>query len=188
MNTYENNTSIEEYFKENAIIWIDDDSMNTQTVKRVITLLELYAYNNFQTIRIYIASPGGSKAAGFAIKDKIEELKSKGIIIETIIVSASASAASILSSSGTKDHRYIYRSATLLIHSVSSTLSGDIKEVQRQMRSFNRAQDDVINHYVKYTGKTVEEIKKAISFDNEMTAEEAVAFGLADHIGVGSAL
>ena len=54
------------------------------------------------------------------------------------------------------------------------------------MRSFNRAQEDVINHYVKYTGKNVEEIKKAISFDNEMTAEEAVAFGLVDYIGVGS--
>lgn len=178
--------SIEEFYEENAIIWIDDDSMNTQTVKRVITLLDLYAYKNFQTIRIYIASPGGAKAAGFAIKDKIEELKAKGIIIETILVSASASAASIPSSAGTKGHRYIYPSATLLIHSVSSTLSGDIKDVQRQMRSFNRAQEDVINHYVKYTGKNVEEIKKAISFDNEMTAEEAVAFGLVDYIGVGS--
>lgn len=180
MNEYERK-KLNEFNLEQGIIWILGEINETQMMN-VMDLLNYYDDKSYTNIKMMIASPGGSKNCAFAIKDKIRLLQKKGIIVETYVVSSSASAATIISTSGTKGNRYIYPSASELIHSVSSTISGNIDDAENKMKSMRRAQLSVIKHYEETTNMNTEEIQKAIAFDNELDAAECLKLGLVDKI------
>ena len=145
----------------------------------VAQLLYLESEDSSTDISLYINSPGGSVTAGMAILDTMDFIKCD---VSTIAIGSVCSMGSLLASSGTKGKRFILPRARHMIHSVSGGSRGTVWDAEIQMEEMVRLNNLLTEVYANNTGKTVEELKTAMSRDNYLNAEASVEFGLADKV------
>ena len=145
----------------------------------VAQLLFLEAEDPEKDIQIYINSPGGSVTAGMAIYDTMQYVKPD---IKTIVMGQACSMGSLLASAGTKGKRFMLPHARHMIHQPLGGARGQATDVQIQANELLRWKKELTGIYVKTTGKTFEQLTSDMERDNFMTAEESVAYGLADEI------
>ena len=69
-----------------------------------------------------------------------------------------------------------------MVHQPSAGFQGQATDVQIHAKEILMLKERLNAIYSKHTGKTVEEISKALERDNFMTAEEAKKFGLIDSV------
>lgn len=155
-----------------------DNVMANQFVSELLYLAE-----SDEPIDIYINSPGGSVTSGLVIYDIIQSLDGKVPINMYCIGSASSMAAVILAG-GQKGRRYILPHSKCMIHEplIPGGLGGSATSIKKTADSILETKAITNGILAKHTGKTLEEIDAATSFDNFMNAEEAIAFGLVDEI------
>lgn len=144
-------------------------------------LMVLISENPKEKIELYINSPGGSISDGLAICDLISQHKD---IIDIYCMGIAYSMGSIILSCGKEGHRFIYPHSKVMIHEplitgLSRTSATSLKDAAD---SILKSKDVIIDLLVKNTKKSKEEIEEAISFDNYMSAEEAIEFHIADKI------
>jgi ATP-dependent Clp protease protease subunit len=142
-------------------------------------LLFLEADNPDKDISLYINSPGGSVTAGMAIYDTMQFIKSD---VATIVMGQGASMGSLLAAAGAPGKRYILPNARHMIHQPLGGASGQATDVEIQARELLRWKKVLTDIYVKHTGKSYAELESDMERDFFMTAQEAVAYGLADEI------
>jgi ATP-dependent Clp protease protease subunit len=130
-------------------------------------------------ITIYINSPGGLVTAGMAIYDTMQYIKCD---IQTIVMGQACSMGSLLASAGTKGKRLILPHARHMIHQPLGGASGQATDVQIQANELLRWKDELTRVYEKHTGQPLEKLQADMERDNFMTAEQAVAYGLADRV------
>jgi ATP-dependent Clp protease protease subunit len=130
-------------------------------------------------ITIYINSPGGLVTAGMAIYDTMQYIKCD---IQTIVMGQACSMGSLLASAGTKGKRLILPHARHMIHQPLGGASGQATDVQIQANELLRWKEELTLVYQKHTGQPLEKLKADMERDNFMTAEQAVAYGLADKV------
>ena len=130
-------------------------------------------------ISLYINSPGGSVTAGLAIYDTIQYIKSD---VQTICLGQAASMGALLLASGTAGKRYILPSARVMIHQPWGGVNGQVSDISIHARELLRIKKLSIEYFALHTGKSYETIASDIERDFFFTAEEAVSYGLADHI------
>ncbi|MCD8146241.1 MAG: ATP-dependent Clp protease proteolytic subunit [Clostridiales bacterium] len=133
-------------------------------------------------IDIYINSPGGSvNDAGLMLYDFIKGLKTE---VNLHCVGMAASMAAILMASGPKGHRYILPHGGMMIHEplIAGGVGGSATSIWQTAENIMEKKRVIVELLSADTGKSREEVEEAISFDNFMNAEEAIAFGLCDHI------
>ena len=141
---------------------IDD---NLPPEERVLTLL--------------INSPGGSVADGLAIYDTINMLRCQ---VRTICVGLAASMGAFLLSSGSKGMRLALPHSEILIHQPLGGAQGQASDIIIAARHIEQTRRTLNTILAMNTGKTVEQIAVDTDRDNTMTAEEAVRYGLVDHV------
>ena len=134
-----------------------------------------------EPVNIYINSPGGEVNAGLMIYDAIQGSK---LEINMICTGLAASMAAVLLAGGQRGSRYILRHSKVMIHEplLANGVGGSATSIRKISESIIETRELVNGILAKHTGKTVEEINDATSFDNYMSAEEATAFGLCDRI------
>jgi ATP-dependent Clp protease protease subunit len=142
-------------------------------------LLFLEADNLDKDISLYINSPGGSVTAGMAIYDTMQFIKPD---VATIVMGQGASMGSLLAAAGAKGKRYILPNARHMIHQPLGGASGQATDVEIQARELLRWKTVLTNIYVTHTGKSYDQLRADMERDNFMTADEAVAYGLADKV------
>ena len=130
-------------------------------------------------ITIYINSPGGLVTAGMAIYDTMQYIKCD---IQTIVMGQACSMGSLLASAGAKGKRLILPHARHMIHQPLGGASGQATDVQIQANELLRWKEELTLVYQKHTGQPLEKLKADMERDNFMTAEQAVAYGLADKV------
>ena len=130
-------------------------------------------------ITLYINSRGGLVTAGMAIYDTMQYVKPD---IKTIVMGQACSMGSLLASAGTKGKRFMLPHSRHMIHQPLGGASGQATDVQIQANELLRWKKELTGIYVKTTGKTFEQLTADMERDNFMTAEESVAYGLADEI------
>jgi ATP-dependent Clp protease protease subunit len=130
-------------------------------------------------ITIYINSPGGLVTAGMAIYDTMQYIKCD---VQTIVMGQACSMGSLLASAGTKGKRLILPHARHMIHQPLGGASGQATDVQIQANELLRWKDELTRVYEKHTGQPYEKLQADMERDNFMTAEQAVAYGLADKV------
>ena len=130
-------------------------------------------------ITIYINSPGGLVTAGMAIYDTMQYIKCD---IQTIVMGQACSMGSLLASAGTKGKRLILPHARHMIHQPLGGASGQATDVQIQANELLRWKEELTLVYQKHTGQPLEKLRADMERDNFMTAEQAVAYGLADRV------
>jgi len=130
-------------------------------------------------ITIYINSPGGLVTAGMAIYDTMQYIKCD---VQTIVMGQACSMGSLLASAGTKGKRLILPHARHMIHQPLGGASGQATDVQIQANELLRWKAELTQVYQKHTGQPLEKLQTDMERDNFMTAEQAVAYGLADRV------
>lgn len=142
-------------------------------------LLFLESENPSRDIYMYINSPGGVVTSGLAIHDTMQYIRPK---ISTVCIGQAASMGSFLLSAGEPGMRVALANARIMIHQPSGGAQGMASDIEIQAKEILRMRHRLNTLYAQYTGKTVEEIEKAMDRDNFLEADEAKAFGLIDEV------
>lgn len=145
----------------------------------VAQLLFLESEDPTKDISLYINSPGGSVTAGLAIYDTIQYIKSD---VQTICLGQAASMGALLLAAGTAGKRYILPSARVMIHQPWGGVNGQVSDIAIHARELLRIKKMSIEYFSRHTGKSYETIAADLERDFFFTADEAVSYGLADHI------
>ena len=142
-------------------------------------LLFLESENPKKEIQIYINSPGGLVTAGLAIYDTMQYVKCP---ISTLCMGLAASMGSFLLAAGEKGHRIALPNARIMVHQPSGGFSGQASDIERHAEDIIKMKRRLNEIYAKHTGQPLEVIEKTLDRDFFMTADEAKAFGLVDHV------
>ena len=157
-----------------------DGEVNSQSSSLITAqLLFLESEDPEKDISFYINSPGGSVTAGMAIYDTMNFIKPD---VHTIVMGQAASMGSLLASAGAPGKRFILPNARHMIHQPLGGASGQATDVEIQARELLRWKKVLTNVYVKHTGKDYDTLANDMERDFFMTADESVAYGLADKV------
>ena len=132
-----------------------------------------------RVLTVLINSPGGSVSDGLAIYDTINALDCK---VRTICVGLAASMGAFLLSSGSKGMRFALPNSEILIHQPLGGAQGQASDIILAARHIEETRKTLNAILAMNTGKTVRRIAKDTDRDNTMTAAEAQAYGLIDHV------
>jgi ATP-dependent Clp protease protease subunit len=142
-------------------------------------LLYLESENPKKEISMYINSPGGVVTSGLAIYDTMQYIKSP---VSTVCMGMAASMGSFLLMAGEKGMRVSLPNARIMVHQPSGGFSGKASDIERHAEDIIKTKRRLNEIYAKHTGQTVDEVEKTLDRDYFMTAEEAKAWGLVDHV------
>jgi ATP-dependent Clp protease protease subunit len=161
------------------IVMLDTDVNEHSASLIVAQMLFLESEDPDKDILFYINSPGGSVISGLSILDTMQFIKPD---VSTVVMGQAASMGSLLASSGTKGKRLILPRARHLIHQPLGGAQGQASDMEIQVNEILRMKKQLTEIYVTNTGKSYKELEKDMDRDNILTAEESVAYGLADKI------
>lgn len=155
------------------------DSETAEDLIRKLWYLESTAPG--KPILFVINSPGGSIDAGFAVWDQIKMITSP---VATLVTGLAASMGSILSLVASPKMRFATPQARIMVHQprLGGVIQGQATDLEIQAKEMLKTHSQLVDLYVKATGRTPAEIEKAIDRDTWMTAKEALDFGLLDKI------
>ena len=154
------------------------DAELTAKVLSQLVLLEQEGHE--EPVTVFINSPGGEIFSGFAIFDMLNFIACP---VTTIVTGFAASMGSILSMAADKGRRFAMPQAKIMIHQpLVMGYQGRASECEIQAREILKTRDHLVKLYSEQTGKSREEIKKALDRDNWFTAEEALEYGLLDKV------
>ena len=145
----------------------------------VAQLLFLESENPSKDISMYINSPGGVVTAGMAIHDTMQYIRPR---VSTVCIGQAASMGSFLLAAGEPGMRIALPNARIMVHQPSGGAQGMASDIEIQAREILRMRRRLNDLYVKYTGKSLDEIEKAMDRDTFLEADEALAFGLVDKV------
>ncbi len=154
--------------------------INDQVANSVIAqLLYLNHVDPERDIQMYINSPGGHVYAGLAIYDTMQMIQAP---VSTWAVGITASMATILLAAGEKGKRYALPHSTVHMHPAGGGAQGYTPDVRIQFRELERLQNANFYLLSKHTGQPIERIEKDFDRDYYMYPQEALEYGLIDHI------
>jgi ATP-dependent Clp protease protease subunit len=175
---------------KDRIVMLDTD-VNEHTSSLIVAQLLFLESQGNEDITFFINSPGGSVTAGLAIYDTMQFIKPN---VATYVMGQACSMGSFLAQAGHPGKRFVLPEARTMIHRVSSGTPGTrgsvhVQELQFEdaKRSFEESQrinQRLTELYVKHNtaNKTYEQLFEAMKFDTFLSADEAVAYGLADKV------
>lgn len=164
---------------EDRIIFLGEE-VNEHTANVVVAqLLHLANEDPDKDISIYINSPGGSVYDGLAIYDTMNFIKPD---VATYGIGLQASMGAFLLSSGTKGKRHALPNARIMIHQPSSGTQGKVTDQEISLREALELKERLSGIMAKNTGQKLAKVKADMERDFWMSAEQAKAYGVVDHI------
>ena len=130
-------------------------------------------------ITLWIMSPGGSVSAGSAILDTMNACECE---FRTIVMGNAASMAAVIASSGTKGKRFIGSHSGMMIHQALGGCSGQTVDILRTAQHIAKINNRLYGILAANAGVSLEKIAADCDRDCRLDAEEAIEYGLADHI------
>ena len=147
----------------------------------VAQLLFLESENPDKEISMFINSPGGVITAGMSIYDTMQFIRPD---VCTIVMGQACSMGSFLAQAGAPGKRWLLPHSRTMIHQPSGGARGMQSDIEIQYKEITKMKRMLTELYVKHNtaGKTYEEFEKDMDRDTFMSANEAVAYGLADKV------
>ncbi|MCX6952255.1 MAG: ATP-dependent Clp protease proteolytic subunit [Verrucomicrobia bacterium] len=154
---------------------INDDVANLV----IAQMLYLQMEDPKKDIHLYINSPGGVVTGGMAIYDTMNFLQCD---IVTYCLGMAASMSTVLLAAGTKGKRFALPNSRVMIHQPSGGAGGQASDIAIAAREILRWRKVLNETISKHTGKTAEQVEKDSDRDYYMSAQEAKAYGIVDHV------
>ena len=142
-------------------------------------LLFLESEDPKKEINLYINSPGGLVTAGLGIYDTMQYIKPD---VSTLCIGQAASMGSFLLAAGKKGKRFSLPNSRIMVHQPSAGFQGQATDIEIHANEVLALKKRLNEIYSKHTGKSVDEVKKALERDNFMTPDTAKEFGLIDEV------
>ena len=142
-------------------------------------LLFLEAEDPDADINFYINSPGGVVTSGMAMYDTMQYIKPD---VSTIVMGQAASMGSFLASAGAPGKRFMLPNARHMIHQPLGGTRGQASDVEIQYKELQHWKEKLTELYVKHTGQKYKVLERDMDRDNFMSANDSVAYGLADKV------
>ena len=102
--------------------------------------------------------------------------------VSTLCIGQASSMGSFLLAAGEKGKRYSLPNSRIMVHQPSAGFQGQATDIQIHAQEIQSLKNRLNSIYSKHTGKSVEDIAKALERDNFMTPEDAKKFGLIDSV------
>ncbi|MBR4150228.1 MAG: ATP-dependent Clp endopeptidase proteolytic subunit ClpP [Firmicutes bacterium] len=164
---------------KDRIIFLGDE-INDDTASLVVAqLLFLESEDPDKDISLYINSPGGVISAGMAIFDTMNYIKPD---VSTICVGMAASMAAFLLAAGARGKRYVLPNAEVMIHQPLGGMQGQAEDLRIHADHILKIREKLNRILSERTGQPLEKVAVDTDRDNYLSAQEAVAYGLADKI------
>ena len=164
---------------KDRIIFLGEEIDDATASLVVAQLLFLESEDPDKDISLYINSPGGVISAGLAIYDTMQYIRPD---VSTICVGMAASMAAFLLAAGAKGKRYVLPNAEVMIHQPLGGMQGQASDLKIHADHILRIKEKMNRILAANTGQPLERIQTDTDRDNFLTAEEAVAYGLADKL------
>ena len=145
----------------------------------VAQLLFLEAENPDKEISMYINSPGGVVTSGLAIYDTMQWIKCP---VATVCMGTAYSMGSFLLMAGAHGQRIALPNASIMLHQPSGGFQGVVSDIERHAEDIVRTKRRLNEIYARHCGRTFEEVERTLDRDHFMTAAEAQAWGVVDHV------
>jgi ATP-dependent Clp protease, protease subunit len=142
-------------------------------------LLLLSAEDARADISMYINSPGGSVSAGLAIYDTMRLIPND---VSTLAMGLAGSMAQFLLCAGTPGKRFSLPHAQVLMHQGSAGFGGTAADVEIYAAQLERTGALMTRLTAEHTGQPVDRIDADSRRDRWFSAEEALEYGMIDHI------
>lgn len=154
---------------------IDDGVANVV----IAQLLHLESDSPASPIDLYLNSPGGSVTAMLAIYDTLQFITSP---VGTTAVGQAGSSAAVLLAAGEAGRRFVLPHARVVLHQPSGGGQGTLPDLALQAKEIVRLRSQMESILARHTGRDPEVIREDTERDLVLSAEEAVAYGIADGI------
>ncbi len=158
------------------------DAFDSDMAKEVIhKLWYMELTDPGKPILIVINSPGGQTDSGFAIWDQVKMITSP---VTTLVTGLAASFGSIISLVAEPGRRFATPNSRIMIHQplISGMMKGQATDIEITAKEMLKTREVLVEIYTKATGRSREEIEKALDRDRWMSPNEAVEFGLLDRV------
>lgn len=155
--------------------------VDSELAQKVIQQLILLDHDDPKArITVLINSPGGEVFSGFAIYDTLRFIAAP---VVTVVTGLAASMGSIIALAPDKGNRYALPNAKFLIHQPLMTgYTGRATDLEIQANEILKDRERIVDLYAEHTGRDREEVAHDIDRDKWMTAEQALDYGLIEHI------
>ena len=145
----------------------------------IAQLIHLEAESAEQEINLYINCDGGDLPSMLAIYDTMQYIEAP---VATTCVGQAIGVGAVLLAAGTKGKRYALPNANIMIHQVLGGAEGQASDVEIRVKYMLKLKQRLNTILSKHTGKPVEQVERDCDRDNFMSADEAKAYGIVDHV------
>lgn len=146
----------------------------------VTSELRALARESEEDITMYIQSIGGLISAGFHIYDTMQAIPCD---VVTVSCGVTHSMAALLLAAGTKGKRWAQPHAKIMIHQPMGEVGGRATDLDRQVKDLMQSRMLMNQVLSQCTGQPIKKVEKDTMDDHLMTAQEALAYGIIDHVG-----
>ncbi len=164
---------------KDRIIFLGDQVNDTTASLVIAQLLFLESEDPTKDISLYINSPGGSVSAGMGIYDTMNYIKCD---VSTICVGMAASMGAFLLAGGAKGKRYALPNSEIMIHQPLGGAKGQASDIKIHADHIIKTRTKLNTLLSEATGKPLDIIERDTERDNFLSAQEALEYGLIDHV------
>ena len=155
-------------------------SVGDEVANSVIAqLLFLQSEDAKADVHLYINSPGGSVSAGLAIYDTMQFINCD---VATYCVGQCASMGAVLLAAGASGKRNALPNSRIMIHQPLAGMEGSAEDIMIHAKEFSKIKERLNQILIKRTGHPLKKIEKDTDRDRFMSADEALEYGLIDHV------
>lgn len=145
----------------------------------VAQLLFLETMDKTADIYLYINSPGGHLSAMYGIYDTMQYITPD---VVTLVYGQASSAAAFILAAGQPGKRYALKSSEIMIHEFITGVQGKAHEIRNYWKRGEKLYEKMAKDMAELTGQKLSKLKKEMTLDYFMTAEEAKDYGIIDKI------
>lgn len=152
-----------------------NDTVAHATCRRLLALSE----QSDAPITMLISSPGGHVESGDAIHDMIRFVRAP---VTTVGTGWVASAGAHIFLAPPKERRVCLPNTRFMIHQPAGGAGGQASDIAIQAREILRTRERIARVIATQTGQKIERVQADMERDHWMSAEEAIAYGIAARV------
>jgi len=171
--------TIDELLLENRVVFLIGEINQASAARVMMQMLYLENIKRGADINFYINSPGGAVDDTLALYDTMRFMSAP---ISTYCLGRAYSGAALLLTAGQKGKRFMLPHAKVMIHQPYGGVTGQAEDIRIQAEQIIKSKRELTRIIAENTGRSVEQVHADSERDKYFSAEEAVAYGLADEV------